>query len=130
MPLSLINKVLTARSARAAMLAGLLFSGAALAQAEFPAAEMDPVFADFGDETPGCAVGVISAGALVFARGYGMASLELRIGFSDPIPLTVHLDGTASFLRVKASAGKLDDRVEEIELDAGRVRGISYRRRN
>jgi CubicO group peptidase (beta-lactamase class C family) len=37
---------------------------------------VDSIFAHFGPTTPGCAVGVYRAGDVLFAKGYGMASLE------------------------------------------------------
>jgi CubicO group peptidase (beta-lactamase class C family) len=41
------------------------------------AAAVDALFADVDStRTPGCAVGVMQGGALVFARGYGMADLD------------------------------------------------------
>jgi CubicO group peptidase (beta-lactamase class C family) len=40
------------------------------------AARIDPIFKDFRSDGPGCAVGVMRDGALVFAKGYGLADLE------------------------------------------------------
>jgi CubicO group peptidase (beta-lactamase class C family) len=37
---------------------------------------IDAVFARFNPTTPGCALGIMSDGAMIFSRGYGMASLE------------------------------------------------------
>ncbi len=43
----------------------------------FSAAAVDSVFADYDTaRSPGCALGVIRDGELVYARGYGMANLE------------------------------------------------------
>ena len=48
----------------------------ACAQGNFDTAAIDNVFADFNSETPGCALGVVQSGQLVYGRGYGMANLE------------------------------------------------------
>ena len=48
----------------------------ACAQGELDSAAIDNVFADFNAETPGCALGVVQSGQLVYGRGYGMANLE------------------------------------------------------
>ena len=48
----------------------------ACAQGDFDTAAIDNVFADFNSETPGCALGVVQSGQLVYGRGYGMANLE------------------------------------------------------
>jgi len=49
----------------------------ALAQASFDTDAIDAVFADFDTpQTPGCALGVVSDGRLVYGRGYGLANLE------------------------------------------------------
>jgi CubicO group peptidase (beta-lactamase class C family) len=43
------------------------------------AARVDSVFAEFGPQTPGCAVGVYRNGTIEHAHAYGMASLELGV---------------------------------------------------
>jgi CubicO group peptidase (beta-lactamase class C family) len=48
----------------------------AAADAADLAARIDPIFQDFRPDGPGCAVGVMRDGALVFAKGYGLANLE------------------------------------------------------
>ena len=48
----------------------------ACAQGDFDTAAIDNVFADFNSQTPGCALGVVQSGQLVYGRGYGMANLE------------------------------------------------------
>ena len=41
---------------------------------------MDEIFREWdGQETPGCAVGVVAGGDLAFSRGYGMANLEYGV---------------------------------------------------
>ena len=56
-------------------------------------ARVDAVFARFTAETPGCALGVVRDGALVHAKGYGQASLELDVPIT---PATVFDIGSAS----------------------------------
>lgn len=54
----------------------LLSGGTSLRAAAAPAdlaARIDPLFKDFRPDGPGCAVGVMRDGALVFAKGYGLA---------------------------------------------------------
>lgn len=47
------------------------------------AAEVDAVFADYDHTTsPGCSLGVIRNGELIYTRGYGMANLEYGIALS------------------------------------------------
>jgi CubicO group peptidase (beta-lactamase class C family) len=41
--------------------------------------KIDAVFNDYGVATPGCAVGVYSAGEVLYAKGYGMADLDLNV---------------------------------------------------
>lgn len=45
-------------------------------------AKIDAVFSDFNAHTPGCVLGVVRSGTLVYAHGYGMARLE------ENVPLT------------------------------------------
>ena len=60
------------------------YPGEAIAQAALERTEVDAVFADFGMNTPGCALGVVSDGRLIYGRGYGLANLE------HDIPITTH----------------------------------------
>ena len=47
------------------------------------AARVDAVFADLDHEdSPGCALGIVRGGALVYARGYGTANLEHAVPIS------------------------------------------------
>jgi CubicO group peptidase (beta-lactamase class C family) len=41
--------------------------------------EVDAIFAEFDDHSPGCALGVIRNGDFEYRRGYGMANLELAV---------------------------------------------------
>ncbi|MEZ4456591.1 MAG: serine hydrolase domain-containing protein [Gemmatimonadales bacterium] len=43
------------------------------------AVRIDSVFADFGTTTPGCALGIYQRGRVVYAKGYGMADLNLGV---------------------------------------------------
>ena len=58
------------------LVAGFVLPMTACAQGELDSAAIDNVFADFNAETPGCALGVVQSGQLVYGRGYGMANLE------------------------------------------------------
>ena len=61
------------------VLVGLLLGApeASHAQASFDTNAVDAVFADFDTgQAPGCALGVVSDGRLVYGRGYGLANLE------------------------------------------------------
>jgi CubicO group peptidase (beta-lactamase class C family) len=47
------------------------------------AAEIDAIFADYDTTaTPGCSLGVIRDGEMIYSRGYGMANLEYGIALS------------------------------------------------
>ncbi len=61
--------------------------------APIPAARVDAVFKDFGRTTPGCALGVYRNGAVVYAKGYGMADLSLGVPIE---PRTVFDIGSTS----------------------------------
>ena len=43
---------------------------------------IDEIFADFEDHLPGCAVGVVDHGELIFSKGYGMANLDYGISIT------------------------------------------------
>lgn len=71
---------------------------------------IDAVFKDFGATTPGCALGIYRAGQVLYAKGYGMADLDLGV----PIrPETVFDIGstskqfTAAAIVLLANDGKL-----------------------
>ena len=82
----------------------------ALAQPADVNARVDAVFARFTADTPGCALGVVHDGALVHAKGYGQASLELKVPIT---PATVFDIGsvskqiTAAAIVLLAQQGKL-----------------------
>ena len=57
---------------------GTTITGSARAQQESLEVRIDRVFAEYDNiRSPGCAVGVIKNGRLMFERGYGIANLEL-----------------------------------------------------
>lgn len=56
-------------------------------------AKIDAVFADYGTATPGCAVGIYQRGQVRYAKGYGMADLNLGVPIS---PTTVFDIGSTS----------------------------------
>ena len=76
------------------------------------AAKLDPIFGRWDrPDSPGCAIGVIRAGEILCARGYGMANLEHGISNG---PATVFDLGstskqfTAACIALLAIEGKLD----------------------
>ncbi len=108
---------------RALRLAVLILAAVPLraARAEGPdlAAKVDELFRDYDrTDTPGCAVGVYRDGRIVYARGYGMANLELSIANT---PQTVFDIGSTSkqfsafAIQLLAREGKLslDDDVRK-----------------
>jgi CubicO group peptidase (beta-lactamase class C family) len=57
-----------------------LFSSDLVAQASPPAFRIDSVFSDLnGEGSPGCALGIVRGGDLVYGRGYGYANLDYDI---------------------------------------------------
>jgi CubicO group peptidase (beta-lactamase class C family) len=95
---STIKSILTS----AALLAFTLFSTALAPLAQTPpanaqsdiASRVDQIFARWDrPDSPGCALGVIKDGKLIYKKGYGMANLEHDIPIS---PATVFNIGSAS----------------------------------
>ncbi|MCX5768275.1 MAG: serine hydrolase [Gemmatimonadetes bacterium] len=70
--------------------AGLRAQASAFALAP---AQIDAVFKDFGKNTPGCAVGIYNRGKILYAKGYGMADLNLGVPIT---PKTVFDIGSTS----------------------------------
>ena len=100
-------------------LASCLLLVAAPALAANPSPEsVDQVFADYGKDGPGCALAVVRDGAIVLAKGYGLASLEHGVPIT---PQTVFDIGstskqiTAASILLLAQDGKLslDDDVRK-----------------
>jgi CubicO group peptidase (beta-lactamase class C family) len=91
-----------------------LMSVAAAAQTVDKQTQVDHIFAEFNNHTPGCAVGVAQNGEVVLQAGYGMADLERNVAIT---PGTIFESGsvakqfTAAALMLLAQEGKisLDD---------------------
>lgn len=88
----------------------LVFPAIALADAGL-SKSVDAVFADIGDDEPGCAVGVIHEGEFIHKAGYGLANMEYDIPIT---PQTVFRTGsvgkqfTAMAIAILAERGDLD----------------------
>lgn len=78
-------------------------------------AAIDSIFAEFDRPgSPGCAVGVYRAGEVLFARGYGMASIEHAAPITSRTPFVVgsvakHFTGFAVHLLARQGRLSLDD---------------------
>ena len=81
------------------------------AQTDFDRAAVDAVFADFTDlPVPGCALGVVRDGELVYGRGYGMANLEHDIPITTESVFrtgSVSKQFTAAVVAIAAMEGHL-----------------------
>ena len=87
---------------------------AAQASSTLDVSAIDAVFAAYNrSDTPGCAVGVVHEGALVYGRGYGMANLELGVAIS---PQTVFRTGSVG-KQFTAAAVAMAARDGQISLD-------------
>jgi len=75
------------------------------------APRVDALFANYNKpDSPGCALGVIKDGKLVYARGYGMANLEHNIPNGPQIVYDIGSDSkqfTAASILLLAAQGKL-----------------------
>ena len=73
---------------------------------------IDELFENFNQhESPGYALGIISHGELVYAKGYGKANLEYNIPLSDSSAFyigSMAKQFTAAGLLILESEGKLD----------------------
>lgn len=88
----------------------------ALLLSRWPASgeRVDPLFKLWGPDQPGCAAGVVEKAKLVFARGYGLASLEHQVPIT---PATAFYAGSLSKQFTAASILLLAKR-ELIDIDA------------
>src|SRR6185436_7733587 len=92
------------------LLASLACPALAKPTPEELAPRVDQIFAEYGASTPGCALGVVRDGGLVYSKGYGLASLELGVPLT---PQTVFDIGsiakqfTATAILLLAQDGKL-----------------------
>ncbi|MFC2158140.1 serine hydrolase domain-containing protein [Acidobacteriota bacterium] len=90
------------------------------------AGEIDALFADFNENTPGCAVMVIRNGKIVHQTGYGMADIERKVKMGSDIAIrlaSVSKQFTAMGIMILAEQGKLgfdDPAVQYIPELAGR----------
>ncbi|MEW6128971.1 MAG: serine hydrolase domain-containing protein [Acidobacteriota bacterium] len=88
-------------------------------QAETLAAKVDKIFANWDKPTsPGCALGVIKDGQLIYKRGYGMADLDHDIPITSASVFhvaSVSKQFTAMAIHLLAKQGKLslDDEVKK-----------------
>jgi len=94
-----------------------LASGPGLATPDWDA--VDEVFAAYDHtDTPGCALGVVQGGELVYARGYGMANLDYGIAITPQSvfrtgSLAKQFTAAAIAIAVRESALSLDDPVRK-----------------
>jgi CubicO group peptidase (beta-lactamase class C family) len=100
------------RAAALALGTLLLRAPGAPAQLRVDVDAVDAVFADISDTTvPGCVLGVVQNGRLVYGRGYGMANLELRIPMTTRSVLrtgSVSKQFTGAVVAIAAMDGHLD----------------------
>lgn len=76
------------------------------------AAEIDKIFSEWNKpDAPGCALGVIKDGKLIYSRGYGVANFEYNIPISDSSVFRIGSTSkqfTAACIILLAQQGKLD----------------------
>jgi CubicO group peptidase (beta-lactamase class C family) len=90
--------------------AAVLLAGCVIAQTPDRQAQVDRIFAEFNNHTPGCSVGVALHGNVVLQAGYGMADLERNVPIT---PATIFESGsvakqfTAAALILASQQGKL-----------------------
>ncbi len=74
-------------------------------------AKIDQIFAEWDrEDSPGCALGVLQGGELVYARGYGSANLDLNVPLSPSSVMhvaSVSKQFTAISVALLANEGKL-----------------------
>ena len=84
------------------------------AQSQSPEDRVDQIFKDFRSDTPGCAVGVIKDGKIIYARGYGMADLDHNIRIT---PSTVFYTASLAKQFTAMSILLLAERDKALSLD-------------
>ena len=92
------------------LLSVLLLPAVALAEIKLNKS-IDAVFADIGDDEPGCAVGVIHKGDFVHKGGYGLANMEYSIPITSQTVFRTGSVGkqfTAMAIAILAERGDLD----------------------
>jgi len=98
----------------------LLISQQPLAQSDGLTAKVDAVFASYNKpDSPGCALGVIKNGKLIYTRGYGLANLEHNLPNGAEIVYDIGSTSkqfTAASILLLAQQGKLalDDDVRKL----------------
>jgi CubicO group peptidase (beta-lactamase class C family) len=116
-----MRRCLTSLTTRLAFVAAMLVAASASAQTarDSLATRVDALFADVNNTaSPGCALGVIRGGALVYARGYGIANLDEDIALSPSSTFYIASTSkqfTAASILLLAAEGKLslDDDVRK-----------------
>jgi CubicO group peptidase (beta-lactamase class C family) len=92
----------------------LLVPGDPVRAADPTAVEIDAIFADYDNTTsPGCSLGVVREGEMIYKRGYGMANLEYGIALS---PRSVFRTGSVG-KQFTAMAIAVLDQQGELSLD-------------
>ena len=100
---------------RALALAFVILEGPAklIAQSALPdslARRIDAVFAQYTPATPGCVVGVFQNGAITYAKGYGLASLEHEVPITPRTPFitgSLSKQFTAAAIALLAEQGRI-----------------------
>lgn len=82
------------------------------------ASQVDKIFSEYGASSPGCALGVVRDGGLVYSKGYGLASLEHGVPLTPQTALDIGSTAkqfTAAAILLLAQDGKLslDDDVRK-----------------
>ncbi len=101
------------------LLASLACPALAKPTSEELAPRVDQLFAEYGASTPGCALGVVRDGGLVYSKGYGLASLELGVPLTPQTVLdigSIAKQFTATAILLLAQDGKLsvDDNIRKL----------------
>jgi len=101
------------------LLAGLAApASAAKPTPEELAPRVDQIFAEYGASSPGCALGVVRDGGIIYSKGYGLASLEHGVPLTPQTALdigSIAKQFTATAILLLAQDGKLsvDDDVRK-----------------
>lgn len=82
------------------------------------APRVDQIFAEYGAGSPGCVLGVVRDGGLVYSKGYGLASLELGVPLTPQTVIdigSIAKQFTATSILLLAQDGKLsvDDNIRK-----------------
>lgn len=98
------------------LLFGLVLSLGAQSLSPAQRGRVDAVFSDFNVHTPGCVEGISAHGRMLYARGYGMASLESGTPLGPASVLEIgsvskQFTAASIFLLDQAGKLKLDDPV-------------------